>query len=839
MKLNRGFLTFSVLLPSLAGCTVSFARNESESSTAISDVSSENQQTEVEKSSETSSLENSSTSFSSDFIESGSESLTSSSDHQESSFSVSASSEKETSETTSGESAVTSSFDYSSEHSSEEATTETQERSSEVASSSERSSETSVSESDASSSAAVIDPNDGNSSEEDGYVEPEAMAFKQKNQRTVDKMPFVSDAYIYEDWNSRAKKLDSLLFEFAKNPEYVEPSYEAPYGPIGYWDKSNSTFGLPSYLGHVNGDQTEGTMRPGRQESLPVVNAVYGASLCGIDKSKQTFVAEDGQSYTYDFVSMLRPYYSYKYKVFTNNVGGAPGDSFWYDLYPHILISRICELYPEIRDDASSGLSLKQMLINSASNWLSVSKKMLKSDKITYSSYDFDSGEFTIDSTHIEPPLGGFLYVFYNAYQLSGDTAYLSDGIIPILDWLETHNINPNFEIMSDYIPYVASIMNYRFKKNYNVDRYLNFLIENDSDCRPGMGLSCAKWGDFDAYGLATFQMKNTDNSSGYAFLMNTFHLLSTLVPMLNYSPSYANIVGKWILNVTNGARIFYGEYMDSSHQSCDAYSIDPEQLIGYEGCRSSKKINKTTMSPYACGDPTSNGWGQTDYGIYGSSLVGVFGGLVSKTNQDKILRTDLSKADSLSENSYQSYLYYNPYEESKDVSLIVSKRCDVFDVTNNRYIAKNAFGGVKLSVPARGSLIVKLLPTNSKVAKTSGAKGINASHNGYYVCGKENISMFGRPCLNLDTKITPKASYSDYIDLGFASQVSSGDAISKFEVYVNGTPFDSLSYSDSYRLDVSKMKDNGISGDTLVTFKAYSQNYGLSDSVSIRINIE
>ena len=696
----------------------------------------------------------------------------------------------------------------------------------------------SLSQPSASSSATpnIVDPNEGeDGEEEEEYQDPEPMTFKQKNQRLIDRMPFLSAHYLYEDWNARAKKMDALLFDFAKNPEYVEPSYEAPYGPIGYWDKANSTFGLPSYLGHVNDERTSGTMRPGGQESLPVVNSVFGASLCGIDKSNQTFVSDDGKSYTYDFVSMLKPFYNTKYQVFSNNVNGAPGDSFWYDLYPNILISRICELYPALRDDTSNGISFRQMLLNSASRWLTVSKKMLQTDKITYSGYDFDFGTFSTVNTHIEPPVGGFLYLFYNAYQLSSDAQYVTDGIIPLLDWMEVHNINPNFEIMSDYIPYVAAVMNFKFKKSYNVERYLNFLIEKDSNCRGGMGLSCATWGDYDAYGLVTFEMKNMDNASGYSFLMNTFHLMSTLVPMANYAPSYANIVGKWVLYVTNSARIYFGEYLDSDHQSCKPYSIDPTQILGYEGCRTTK--NKKT--PYACGDPLANGWGQTDYGIYGSSLVGAFGGLVSKTEDERILRTDLTKADSLSESSFQSYLYYNPYEEAKETTLKVEKSCDVFDITNSKYIAKNATGEVKLSLPKQGALIVKILPVDSKVVKQENAKGLSASGNGYYVCGKENISMFSRPCLNLDSKIVPKSSQSGTLDLEFASQASDGDSLNKFEVYANGTLVDTQMYSNKYQLNLDNIKNQGISGDTLIVFKAYSRKYALSDSTFIHINIE
>lgn len=685
-----------------------------------------------------------------------------------------------------------------------------------------------------SSSIIIVDPNTDDEDEEDGYIDPASMTFKQKNSRLVDKMPFLSTNYVYEDWYERTLKMDELLFDFAKNPEYVEPSYTQPYGPIGYWDKTNSTFGLPSYLGHVNSDQTQGTMRPGSQESLPVVNSIFGASLAGIDKSNQTFTS-NGNTYTYDFVSMLKPYYNAKYQVFTNNVGGTPGDSFWYDLYPHILISRICELYPNVRDDASNGLSFKQMLLNSSDKWLVIAKKMLQTNSIKYSGYDFETGEFTIVSSHIEPPVGGFLYIFYNAYQLSGDTHYILDGVVPLLDWLETHNINPNFEVMSDYIPYVASIMNFKFKKNYNVERYLNYMIENDSDCRRGMGLSCNTWGDYDAYGLVTFEMKNTDGESGYSFLMNTFHLITTFAPMLNYAPSYANIVGKWILNVSNSARIFFGEYLDSDHQSCLAYSIDPEQIIGYEGCRSTK--NK--KSPYAMGDPLTNGWGQTDYGIYGSSLVGAFGGLIQKTNVDKILRTDLSKADSLSENKYQSYLYYNPYNEVKEVTLHLDKKCDVFDTINNKYIAKNAIGDIAISLLQQRATIIKILDVDSKVIRQVNATGINASNNGYYVSGTDKISMFSRPCINLDTKIFPKTTYNDLIDLTFASQASDGDSVNKFEVYANGTLIDTCMYNNKYTLSIEEIKNFGITGDTLITFKAYSVKYSLSDSTFIRITVE
>ena len=167
-------------------------------------------------------------------------------------------------------------------------------------------------------------PVDNGGRDEPGEVENNlpgigAEAASQKSIRLVDNsFPQHPGNYVFTDFDKWARDLDALLFDFAKNPSYVEPSFET-YAPIGFWSMpakyGERTFGLPSYLGHSDydpdnlGKTVSTTMRPGMQEGITAMNAVWGATIAGIDKSNQTFTGAGGQKYTYDFVSMLKEYY--------------------------------------------------------------------------------------------------------------------------------------------------------------------------------------------------------------------------------------------------------------------------------------------------------------------------------------------------------------------------------------------------------------------------------------------------------------------------------------------------------------------------------------------------
>ena len=55
--------------------------------------------------------------------------------------------------------------------------------------------------------------------------------------------------------------------------------------------------------------------------------------------------------------------------------------------------------------------------------------------------------------------------------------------------------------------------------------------------------------------------------------------------------------------------------------------------------------------------------------GLYGSSHVGILGGIVRPTNVDGILQLDLLKTDYFHADAYPTYLYYNPHAAEKSVN--------------------------------------------------------------------------------------------------------------------------------------------------------------------------
>ena len=64
-----------------------------------------------------------------------------------------------------------------------------------------------------------------------------------------------------------------------------------------------------------------------------------------------------------------------------------------------------------------------------------------------------------------------------------------------------------------------------------------------------------------------------------------------------------------------------------------------------------------------------------TDLGLYGSSHVGMLGGIVKPTNVKAILQWDLLKTDFFHTNAEPTFLYYNPYDNARKIKLAVGPR--------------------------------------------------------------------------------------------------------------------------------------------------------------------
>jgi hypothetical protein len=213
----------------------------------------------------------------------------------------------------------------------------------------------------------------------------------------------------------------------------------------------------------------------------------------------------------------------------------------------------------------------------------------------------------------------------------------------------------------------VAAKLNAEHGTNYDIKKILDWTFEGckAADGRTGWGVIAERWGEYDVHGL---QGSITDGG-GYAFLMNSFDLAWPLVPMAKYDSRYANAIGKWMLNLTNAARLFYPYEIDDNHQWLPAKKEITKNVIAYEGIRKTDDYGRSDLkgvSPVAIGDGPKWTKGQPEvsmFSLYSSAQVGILGSIVRMTNVDRILQLNCNATDFYGDNEFPTYLYYNPYD--------------------------------------------------------------------------------------------------------------------------------------------------------------------------------
>jgi hypothetical protein len=170
------------------------------------------------------------------------------------------------------------------------------------------------------------------------------------------------------------------------------------------------------------------------------------------------------------------------------------------------------------------------------------------------------------------------------------------------------------------------------------------------------------------------------------------------------------------MLNAANAARLFYADEHTPQTQSSEFWTGDPQSSVAYEGLRHHWLGGQFDgEEQYAAGDPLTYGWGpQTDFGIYGSAVSGVFGSIIKTTNVDKILQLDLLATDFYRDTAHSTYLYYNPYATTKSVAinLRAGPSFDLYDAVSNRYLTRGASGQTFFNVPSDDAVMLVLVPS-------------------------------------------------------------------------------------------------------------------------------
>jgi hypothetical protein len=532
----------------------------------------------------------------------------------------------------------------------------------------------------------------------------ESHPVKQQNLTRVDMMPNVPQPLKIIDYQQLALKFDSTVYDFNAKGEFW---------PMVWRDSSNKNFpqtvvGLYTAVGDVR--QGPAHNKGMFHEALGVMGAIMGASLVGIDKSNQQNL---------NYVAMLKNYFNKDtgWDIMMNNtcpevalLGGGYGRDWWYDVYPNVLFYAIYDQYPN--EPGFDEIARK------------IADKFYKADSILKGNYDysyFDYGKMKPMKTQIcaQPDAAaGHAWVLYSAYKKFGDQKYLN-GALSALKALEAQKLNPTYEVLMPFGAYLSARINAEMGKNYDEQKMLGWTFDGTPICREGWGVLVGNWNGTDISGV----VGSTVDHGGYGFLMNTYDAAWPLIPMVRYNQSYANAIGKWMLNATNAARLFYPQYMPDENETIPQLASVTKGVIGYEGMVKTSTFEKYkhVKSPVAQGDgpnwvPGKNP-DESQFSVYGSAHVGIFGSIIRKTEVEGIMQLNLLATDFYHDQAYPSYLYYNPFAESKTVSMSTEgKKVDLYNTITARFIARNVSSSTQIKLDPQAAAVLVCVPSGGSV---------------------------------------------------------------------------------------------------------------------------
>jgi hypothetical protein len=505
----------------------------------------------------------------------------------------------------------------------------------------------------------------------------------------IDLMPDFPQPYLMRDWNRVAQGYDSLVFDQNLDGQYL---------PLVFFRETNinypghSSFGLHTAIG---------TSNPAAGEGINVIPAVVGASLVGIDKTNQ---------YGQNWALMCEEYFNKRPEenIYLNHPVTSSGNDWWYETMPNVFFLQLNYFYPNLGDFdyqiktlANQWLTATVFMGGSATPW--------KVPNLNYRAWKMSTMTPLETGTKEPEAAGAIAWILYNAYNITGERKYLT-GAEWNLEFLDAYSGNPSYELQLPYGVYTAARLNAELGTQYNVEKMINWCFDR-GELR-GWGAIVGKWGDYDCSGLIG---EANDNGNDYAFTMNGYEQVGALVPMVRYDDRFATAIAKWVLNLANASRLFYPNYLpDDMQDNADwAHTYDPNSYIGYE----SMKEIKNDKSPFATGDAMDGGWASTNLMLYGSSHVGILGGIIEKTNIEAILRLDLLKTDYYRSDAYPTYLYYNPYDISKSVGLTLpTGSFDMYDAISNLSIASGVAGNTSFTVPSKEAVMLVIYPSDTLI---------------------------------------------------------------------------------------------------------------------------
>lgn len=527
---------------------------------------------------------------------------------------------------------------------------------------------------------------------------------KQQNIARVDLMPNLPKPLKIINYKELAHQFDSTVYDFEAKDKFW---------PLVWIDSSQINFpqhtlGLFTAIGDVRqGSKNNGMFH----EALATMGATLGATLVGIDKAK-------GGKHNY--VAMLKNYFNKKtgWNIMMNNtspevalLGGGYGRDWWYDIYPNLLFYAIYDKYPNETDFDFIAKS--------------IADKFCEADQILNGNYDysfFDYGQMKPMKNAIctqADAAAGHAWVLYCAYKKWNEPKYLKASL-SALTALNNQKTNPTYELLMPFGAYLAARINAELDQKFDTKKMLDWSFDGTAICREGWGVLVGNWNGFDISGI----VGSTVDRGGYGFLMNTYDAAWPLVPLVRYDPSYATAIGKWMLNASNASRLFYSHYMPDEHETIPELVEVAKEVIAYEGIifNSNQKEYQNLKAPVAQGDGPLWVPGEnpkvSQFSVYGSGHVGIFGSIIKNTSSPGILQLDLLATDFFRDKAYPSYLYYNPYPHKKMIfiELEKGKKVHLYNSVTGQFIAKNVSKKHKLYIQPNQAAVIVHVPAKSTI---------------------------------------------------------------------------------------------------------------------------
>lgn len=586
-------------------------------------------------------------------------------------------------------------------------------------------------------------------------------AFAQQGQLSIsriDQMPNVPSPLQIRDWDAVARDYDNLVFDLNKTGSYLPLSAVGSQGQYNYAD--NTPVFLDSYVGANN------HLR--QAEAINILPAIVGASLVGVDKSNQ-----NGRNW----VAMTKDFFNLKngQHVYLNSYSTQSGHDWWYDVMPNVYFYQLKSLYPTAASQFSSQFT------SVADQWLKAVELMggsttpWKVPNMNYRAFNLATGKpFSGDVAEPEAA-GSIAWLLYNAYLETGKRSYL-DGAQLSMDFLTGLTTNPAYELQLPYGTLTAARMNAVEDTSYPLDKLLNWCF--DRGPLRGWGAIVGSWNGYAVSGLIG---EANDQGNDYAFVMNGFQQAAALAPLPKYDKRYSKAIAKWLLNVTNASRLFYRDGLPAENQDSYEWSSanDPNAVIPHEALRQTLQ----GKSPYATGDAIKGGWAATNLSLYSGSSVGYLAAVTQTTNVAEILQIDLNKTDFYGENTFPSFLYFNPTTASQNVTVPVqSGPVAVYDAITESTLTASATNTYELTLPAGEVRLLRLYAPDVVPQERNGQLYAGDAVLDYHYKYDFTSDLRIKSLSVSSNPLVAGASFTAYSEPG---NVNSGDAI-QYEWFIN-----------------------------------------------------